>query len=1048
MKKLLTVLCWVTAVHAFGADYTVKEVRAFTDAKTGLTILEGQVNLPDPGIWNLGEGDVRADGLSDIFLVPPQALIREEMGERGRELERQQALHQRRRDLHMLSGRIWRYAAEHGGVGPESLEALKSRQDGMPPSDWPVPEGVALVPGVPIERRADKRHEPRVVVFETHPSEDDGKHFVIQSDGGVGRHEIDHALFARYGAELHLPEPEPAQDAPLYTILALRRPASSETKTVLPMTNRRTGAAGQLAFAWDRPAAGDQAMLEAWGEQRVWRWWSLDDENGASTLSYWIPLAAGQYGMDLRPFGEWRARRNRQPNRQTSVFNMLGGRAAIRETLQLQALGGAEGDAGAASIPVASLPGVEVKSHPFEEMLAGEAGGRLALADVAPEDRLFAYFAQPENLLQFLEGGSDFLFRGGSTVTGRSLGYDLTSRYLARLGMNEGWIRTFLRSGAAEEMVVLLPDLFLIEGTDVTVVARLKNPKIAATSLKLLGLSDLSDVVEHRVPDGRAYWTQRGDLLLVSTHRPELERVLERIANPSSDSLGRSAEFRYMLTQLPVEDTTHSFFYISDPFIRNLVGPAAKIGQLRRLRARTELEATTAGVLLYRADGHTDSPTLAQLRKAGYAPEPALVQDTVLEDNGLCQSTAYGTPGRLRSLLAHPVELVTQEEADAYKQYLENYNRFWRRFFDPIAIRVNQPDERNMEVSTFILPLVDNSLYGGAREFMAQADTPTPLPLPTLDPEPVSTLSLQLNPDMWAEVIQDADFAGFLRSTLGIQISLLDDLAPDVHIALGDADPIISMGSGGLASLGGLAGGGDEMMFFISFFVSMLTRPCALLVGLNDPEDFLEKLRQLPTGSTLGEGFGDFGAGSLYKISGRDAWRYVFTIEDVISMRFGIEVKGRYLVISNLPLSYNPSVTEESPALHNAGALHLSPAACVEQLPALHASAAEQQLKAAMYGAASLYPLMRAGETDVARAQALHRTLFGFTPLHPDGGEWAWEDGQLMSNIYGTRWRQQSPEHLEGNRAFGTLRGIARVQAAMQFEQDGLRATCKWQFKE
>ena len=42
-------------------------------------------------------------------------------------------------------------------------------------------------------------------------------------------------------------------------------------------------------------------------------------------------------------------------------------------------------------------------------------------------------------------------------------------------------------------------------------------------------------------------------------------------------ALGRSAEFRYMLTEMPVRAETRALVYLSDPFIRRMVGPAVKI---------------------------------------------------------------------------------------------------------------------------------------------------------------------------------------------------------------------------------------------------------------------------------------------------------------------------------------------------------------------------------------------------------------------------------------------------------------------------------------
>jgi len=63
------------------------------------------------------------------------------------------------------------------------------------------------------------------------------------------------------------------------------------------------------------------------------------------------------------------------------------------------------GAAEAATVPLASLKGVEVKSHPFAEMLAGKEGGRLPLADHVPADRLFVYFARPSAVFPLLDHG-------------------------------------------------------------------------------------------------------------------------------------------------------------------------------------------------------------------------------------------------------------------------------------------------------------------------------------------------------------------------------------------------------------------------------------------------------------------------------------------------------------------------------------------------------------------------------------------------------------------------------------------------------------------
>ena len=58
-------------------------------------------------------------------------------------------------------------------------------------------------------------------------------------------------------------------------------------------------------------------------------------------------------------------------------------------------------------MPITDIPGVEVRSHPFEEMLGDRPGGRIELADVIPPDRLLAYFPQPRGLTGMLDLGAN-----------------------------------------------------------------------------------------------------------------------------------------------------------------------------------------------------------------------------------------------------------------------------------------------------------------------------------------------------------------------------------------------------------------------------------------------------------------------------------------------------------------------------------------------------------------------------------------------------------------------------------------------------------------
>jgi hypothetical protein len=373
---------------------------------------------------------------------------------------------------------------------------------------------------------------------------------------------------------------------------------------------------------------------------------------------------------------------------------MLGGRAAIDETLQLQDLRTAASTKKERqpSIPIADIEGVTVSAHPFEEMLDGKPGVHLKLANWVPQDRFMIYLPQPKKVFSLLNGGSDFIFQAGAGATGRSISYGVKQRYVERLGLSEELMKRFLDTGAIDEMALVLPDLFLIDGTDFSVVMRSGKPLLAQTALALVGVppGDGRRVTETASGDS-VYWHRQGDILILSTSDIEVEKLLKTGTAKVEDSLGRSAELRYMLTQAPLSDDTVAFAYFSDPFIRRLVGPEVKIGQRRRMLARAELEESSAASLLARYDGHGEKAfDVGFLKEHKYLRRPMVATDLRIDERSLSHSETFGSAPNLRPLSKLPIELVSEEEKNAYDSYRDEYSRYWRRFFDPIAVRYDQ----------------------------------------------------------------------------------------------------------------------------------------------------------------------------------------------------------------------------------------------------------------------------------------------------------------------------------------------------------------------
>lgn len=1033
----------------------VQSTRLFTDDRTGITVVSGSLELPAQGVFELSPGDPGGP-LKDIFLVPPAAVLSALAGDRTARLSERRALQADQGQLHMIYWACRQYAETNSGKAPERFEDLSKEQrhfiqSADSRSNYVLLAGVRLrtqpaAPGVDLPER-----QPLVV--EVRPLLDDGKHYVLWNDGRVVREPNTAEHVARYSLKIVPRNPtreRPAVgpgDVATYRLLA-RQVKTPGAAVEIRLRNRVTGQ--EVDATWDvaSPASGDRALLSDWAAGRVARWRQIDERYPSLTLSLWLRQAGELYGVTLPASSPGRplARGN-----QTTVFGVLGGRTAIRETLQMQEIGGAETaepDTNA-TVRLDSIKGVAVKAHPYEAMLKGAEGGRLALADLVPPDRFFVYFPKPEALVQFLDAGSDFLFHLSTGFTGRSIDYNLLGRYLARLGMTEDFMRSMLHSQALAEVALFLPDLHFIDGTDPTVVARVRNPDLLGTLLKLVGMGDLSEVTARKLPGGQTvFWVRRGDLLVIGSQRSEVEHALALQTQNGAGSLGRSAEFRYLLTQLPLRETTRGYVYFSDPFLRRLTGPAGKIGQFRRVLARTQLEATSAGALLYQADHQQDPPSAATLFASGYVPRlaglnPAQIR---LDPQLVAFADDFGTPAQMKTLLEMLFDSVTAREARAYASYRDNYSQFWRQYFDPIAIRLDQTAADRMEMETFILPLIDSSFYRSIREGVAGAEVDGPLRVPVLEPEPVAMLSANLKDQTWIEFLDNVD--RLLTEAIGRQSAVLDQLGPGIHLALADNDPIIGTGSGDL--LGTFGSGGARFgndMFMLPLVVSFLTRPASLIVELKDPEAVLRELEALPTG-LLRRDSGFLGLeNTLYRVAGENEWMYTLSVEGLLKLRFSFNVQDRFLVISNLPLSHQPRVTGVLSARYNGMRLGLRPQAAVQLAPSLYTAAMEQERRAAMEGIGMLLPLAESGVATPVAAIALHRSLFGFAPVHPPGGKFTWQDGQVVSSAFGRPGVERQPEFVSGNREFGALRRVNALDLTMQFEQEGLRAVCAWSFQ-
>ena len=233
---------------------------------------------------------------------------------------------------------------------------------------------------------------------------------------------------------------------------------------------------------------------------------------------------------------------------------------------------------------------------------------------------------------------------------------------------------------------------------------------------------------------------------------------------------------------------------------------------------------------------------------------------------------------------------------------------------------------------------------------------------------------------------------------------------------------------------------------YIPIALSVLTRPCSLVMETRNPERTRQYLRQTTAGRRQARQPFGFDV-DFYGVERQDSWVCSMDVMGIMKLRYGLEVQGNYLMIRNIPWSNKDRAARVDTAPLNGVCLQAYPAACDLQLAGLFAAAQDRTLVSVMQDLGLLYPLVASGCATPETAAAEHFRLFGFKPAHPGGGKWVWDDFELASSQYGSVHRQTQPAYAREKTDIGLFSGIEHLCVSMQFEDTGLRTVVRWKAK-
>jgi len=844
--------------------------------------------------------------------------------------------------------------------------------------------------------------------------------------------------------------------------------------------------------------------------------------------------------------GRWR----RAEPPEVDLFSLFTGAAAVQESLQLEAMAPAEQGAtiseppmpGARSpqppaigqtrppvpagrVPVSRLKGPQVKSHPWarmwrEQQMLRQSRGEEPTVDVSPlamcvpEDQYYVVCRSLAKLLELSDAGDLWGAHLFTQAAGSARSYQTTRRLKEQLAVKTDPFSRPFYDLVVEEVAITGSDLALRAGSDVTLLFRLKQP--AAFRLRMDGfLAEAArahpdaqrttgrigqvEYVHLSTPDRTVHVYSaypREDLHVRSNSLPAFRRVLQTIAGgDQTRPLGRTDEFRYIRTLMPRADRREDVFvYLSDPFIRRLVGPELRLSEYRRMVCYSYLRMIGHAAMLYRTQYGRQPDSLEQLAQAGCAPGvfgrgkwrcPCGGQYSLSEDGTTGVCSIHGPADRLRPCCEVPVEEVSAQEAELYRRFVDRYSRYWQRYFDPIAIRVQVTPEQ-FRAETLILPLIDNTAY----TFLAALLGGEPEPLDSL-PVPKSNIFsvvVRLNKEV---LLSRETFAGDLVRELFDLRSAEIEGAPDrqsvekflsqgignqlgIHVC--DASPMFDFNLtefAGQLIVEARRGWLDEEIIPIAFLVGSLNTPVYLSVPVEDAQvvdEFLEQLDVLAAAAARQRqdmGFLDFGT-DYYRVPlnekegaplvrsfclqfGPVRWRAF-----VARLGNGLYLASKRKVLEDLAAIAQQKPEDGGPVAHamlrvrpenwnrilphfQLGWAERSRQACLDNLSLLSA-AARAELSALnrpgpMDGVTKVPP----PQTVLERAERLHAIHF----FCPDGGryELSPDGSQVICSVHGSAAAPRQPAAPTPQSPMGRiLRHFGGATAELIFLEDGLHA--------
>lgn len=793
-------------------------------------------------------------------------------------------------------------------------------------------------------------------------------------------------------------------------------------------------------------SGGDERCRTAWAVHTLA---ALDQRAEHSDASTFLSYARGLLRRRLKEDGP-SVGRDPRAGREVDVYSALTGALAVQEALQLQALAGSFAD-DPQTVSVASLKAPEVKSHPFQEMIGARAPVTRPMDALVPNDCLYAHFSSFASFQRALDQVEDWGEELVHLVEVRARDRGIRERYTRRLMVDTTMLSRLMGEHVIGEVGLVAADPFLRDGTDVAVLLEEKVPAALDAALALqrakagplaqsAGRREDVEVTSWTSADGRvsSHQARIGPCRVVASSAALAARIAACQAR-RAPSMAASDDYRYMRVLFPARaEEEDGLLFLSDELVRKVVGPQTKIADARRLGCSGVLAAIENAAAFHRLERHADA-TLAELVTRAYLAQPRCPSHgRYTHEAARARCSVHGSLDALAPLSATPVERVTAGERDAYVRFVDEYTRYWRTFVDPVGVRLS-PGER-IKLSTIILPLVENSIYTGMKQFLAME----PADLAPWGALPGTLLGVAFATPQGAQRKQEHDVdwlpsEGQPGRWLGRAVSAV------VH----DARPLFTLDFGEGSWLARELFTRPASMLWLAFYVTSLDMPIVVSADVTSEAGarrFLDVSADRAARLSRARGFRGFFEQrfSPYKLrEGAPAPVTVFTWEIVsIKLRYFAAVHAGRIWVSNQLPALIASMKAPAPATRRAHVLVVStPGNGTASREDRELSLAERQRRACHANLVPLWALIRLGGVAEDAAAEAARARMGWAPECPEGGTYRLEPSidAVTCSLHGTVERPVQPvAPAAGSAAARTLERLRELVVALTLTPEGL----------